>query len=106
MVGQAESGRVISDPFGGNLGCGLINPQHLKLLPCWSDLYRHLIALAFTQHGSAQRGFAADDLNELRAACQLHAATTRAKKELLLLVIGIDQADQCAELYPFAGVVG
>ena len=53
------------DPFGVNLGCDLINPQHLKLLPGWSDLYRDLIALAFTQYGPAQRGFAADDLNEL-----------------------------------------
>jgi hypothetical protein len=83
-----------------------MNPQHLKLLSDWSDLYRHLITLAFTQHGPAQRGFAADDLNELGAADQLHAATIRAKKELLLLVGGINQADKRAELYTFAGVVG
>jgi hypothetical protein len=83
-----------------------MNPQHLKLLSDWSDLYRHLITLAFTQHGPAQRGFAADDLNELSAADQLHAAPIRAEKELLLLVVGIDQADQRAELYTFAGVVG
>ena len=50
----------------------------------------HLITLAFTQHGPAQRGFAADDLNELSAADQLHAAPIRAKKELLLLIVGID----------------
>ena len=83
-----------------------MNPQHLKLLSDWSDLYRHLITLAFTQHGPAQRGFDADDLNELSAADQLHAAPIRAEKELLLLVVGIDQADQRAELYTFAGVVG
>ena len=83
-----------------------MNPQHLKLLSYWSDLYRHLITLAFSQDGSAQRGFAADDLNELTAADQLHAASIRAEKELLLLVVGIDQADQRAKLYTFAGVVG
>jgi len=83
-----------------------MNPQHLKLLSDWSDLYRHLITLAFTQHGLAQRGFAADDLNELSAAEQLHAAPIRAEKELLLLVGGIDQADQRAKLYTFAGVIG
>ena len=83
-----------------------MNPQHLKLLSYWSDLYRHLITLEFSQDGSAQRGFAADDLNELTAADQLHAASIRAEKELLLLVVGIDQADQRAELYTFAGVVG
>ena len=83
-----------------------MNPQHLELLSDWSDLYRHLITLAFAQHGPAQRGFAADDLNELSAADQLHAAPIRAEKELLLLVVGIDQADQRAELYTFAGVVG
>jgi hypothetical protein len=64
MLGQSESWRVIADSFGVNWGCGLINPQHLKLLSGWRELYRHLIALAFSQHGPAQRGFAADDLNE------------------------------------------
>jgi hypothetical protein len=83
-----------------------MNPQHLKLLSDQSDLYRHLIALALAQHGPAQRGFAADDLNELSAADQLHAASIRAEKEVLLLVVGIDQADQRAELYTFADVVG
>ena len=83
-----------------------MNPQYLKLLSDWSDLYRHLINLAFTQHGPAQRGFAADDLNELSAADQLHAAPIRAEKELLLLVVGIDQTDQRAELDTFVGVVG
>jgi len=76
--------------FGVSLLCGLMNPQHLKLLSDWSDLYRHLITLAFTQHGPAQRGLAADDLNELSAADQLHAAPIRPEKELLLLVVGID----------------
>jgi hypothetical protein len=90
----------------GELAGGSINPQHLKLLSDWSDLYRHLITLAFAQHGPAQRGFAADDLNELSAADQLHAAPIRAEKELSLLVVGIDQADQRAELYAFAGIVG
>ncbi len=47
---------------------GSMNPQHLELLSDWGDLYRHFITFAFTQHGPAQRGFAADDLNELRAA--------------------------------------
>jgi hypothetical protein len=75
------------------LACSSTNPQHLKLLSHWGGLYRHLITLAFTQHGPAHRGFAADDLNELSAADQLHAAPIRAKKELLLLVVGIDQAD-------------
>ena len=88
------------------LAGGSMNPQHLKLPSDWSDLYRHLITLVFTQHSPAQRGFAADDLNELSAAEQLHAASIRAEKELLLLVVGIDQADQRAELYTFAGVVG
>ena len=83
-----------------------MNPQHLKLLSDWSDLYRHLITLAFAQHGPAQRGFAADDLDELSAADQLHAAPIRAEKEVLLLVVGIDQADQRAELYTFSDVVG
>ncbi len=82
-----------------------MNPQHLKLLSDCSDLYSHRITLAFTQHGPGQWGFAADDLNELSAPEQLHAATIRAEKELLLLVVGIDQADQCAELNTFAGVV-
>ena len=69
-----------------------MNPQHLKLLSDWSALYRHLVTLAFTQHGPAQRSFAADDLNlnELSAADQLHAAAIRPDKELLLLVVGID----------------
>jgi hypothetical protein len=83
-----------------------MSPQHLKLLSDLSDLYRHLVTLAFTQHGPAQGGIAADDLNELSAADQRHAASIRAEKELLLLVAGIDQADQRAELYTFAGVVG
>jgi hypothetical protein len=39
MLEQAESGRVIADPLKVNHGCGLINPQHLKLLPRWSALY-------------------------------------------------------------------
>ena len=83
-----------------------MNPQHLKMLSDRSDLYRHLITLAFAQHGPAQRGFAADDLNELSAADQFHAAPIRAEKELLLLVVAIDQADQRAELYTFSDVVG
>ena len=83
-----------------------MDPQHLKLLSDWSDLYRHLITLAFAQHGLAQRGFAADDLNELCAADQLHAAAFRAEKEVLLLVAGIDQADQRAELNTSSDVVG
>ena len=83
-----------------------MNPQHRKLLSVWSDLYRHLIALALAQHRPAQRGFDADDLNELSAADQLHAAAIRAEKKLLLRVGGIDQADESAEFYAFAGVVG
>jgi hypothetical protein len=71
-----------------------LNPQHLELLSGRSDLYPHRITLAFTQHGPAQRGFTADDLNGLSAADQLHAASIRPEKELLLLVVGIDQADQ------------
>ena len=27
MMGQAESGRLITDPFGVNLGCGPIDPK-------------------------------------------------------------------------------
>ena len=69
---------------------GSVNPQHLKLLSDCSDLYRHIITLAFAQHGPAQRGLHADDLNHLSAAAQLHAAPIRAEKELLLLVVGID----------------
>jgi hypothetical protein len=83
-----------------------MNPQHLKLLSGSRDLYRHLIALAFPQHGPAQRGIAADDLNELSAADQSHAASIRSEKDLLLPVVGIHQADQRTELYTFAGVVG
>jgi len=83
-----------------------MNPQHLKPLSDWSDLYRDLITLALTQYRPAQRSFAADDLDELSAADQLHAAPVRAEKEQLLLVVGTDQADQRAELYTFAGVVG
>jgi hypothetical protein len=60
------------------------------LLPDWSDLYPNFITLTFTQHRPAQRGFATDDLNELSAVDQLHAAPIRPEKELLLLVIGID----------------
>jgi hypothetical protein len=45
-----------------------MNPKHFKLLLGCGDLYRHLIPFAFTQHGLAQRGFAADDLNDLSAA--------------------------------------
>jgi len=41
-----------------------------------------------------------------RRAAQRHAAAIRAEKELMLLVVGIDQADQRAELDAFAGVVG
>jgi hypothetical protein len=83
-----------------------MNPQHLEPLSDESNLHQYLITLAFAQHGPAQRGFAANDLNELRAADQAHAAPIRAKKEMLLLVVGIDQADQSAELYTFAGVIG
>ena len=50
----------------------------------------HLITLTFTQHGPTQRGFATDDLNELSAVDQLHAAPIRPEKDLLLLVVGID----------------
>jgi hypothetical protein len=85
---------------------GSMNPKHLKLLSDGRTLYRHLVTLAFAQHGPAQRRCAADDLNELCATEQLHAAPIGAKKEVLLLVIGIDQADQRAELYALAGVVG
>ena len=85
-----SSNSINSAWAAGELAGGLMNPQHLKLLSDWSDLYRHLITLAFAQHGPAQRGFAADDLNELNAADQLHAAPIRAEKELLLLVGGID----------------
>ena len=53
---------IASDQLGER-ACGSMNPQHLKLLSGQSDLYRHLITLAFAQHGPAQRGFAADDLN-------------------------------------------
>ncbi|MDB5900426.1 MAG: hypothetical protein JWP41_4028 [Ramlibacter sp.] len=83
-----------------------MNPQHLKLLSDWGDLYRHLITLAFAQHGRAQRCFATDDLNELSAAEQLHTAPIRAEKEVSLLVVEIDQTDQRAELYTFSDVVG
>ena len=31
-----------------------MNPKHFKLLSDWSDLYRHLVTLAFAQHGPAQ----------------------------------------------------
>ena len=67
-----------------------MNPQYLKLLSDWSDLYPHLITLVFTQHGPTQRGFAADDLHELSTADQLHATPIRPEKELLLLVVGLD----------------
>jgi len=89
-------------------GCsgGLLNPQHFKTLWALSELYRHLITFAFAQHGPGQGGLAADDLNNLAPADQLHAAPIRAEKELLLPVVGIDQADQRAELYPLAGVAG
>jgi hypothetical protein len=60
------------------------------LLSDWSDLYPHLITLVFPQHGPAQWGFAADDLNELCATDQLHAAPIRSEKKQLLLVGGID----------------
>lgn len=83
-----------------------MNPQNLELLSDWSDLYGHLVTLAFAQQGPGQGCFAADDLNELRAADQLHAAPIRAEKEVLLPVAGIHQADQRAELYTFPGVVG
>ena len=83
-----------------------MNPHHLKMLSDCGDLYRHLLTLAFAQHGPAQRGLAADDLNELSAADQLNATPIRANKEVLLLVVGIDQADQRAELYTFSDVVG
>src|SRR3954466_13274082 len=85
--------------------CGSMNAQHLELLPDWSDLHGHLVTLAFAQHRSAQRGVGAYDLNELSTADQLHAAAIRAEKERQLLVVGIDQADQRAELYAVAGVV-
>jgi len=83
-----------------------VDPQHLPLLSERTDLYRHGITVAFAQQGPAQRGIAADDLNELSATGQRHAAPTRAEKEQLLLVVGTDQADQRTELYAFAGVVG
>jgi hypothetical protein len=69
------------------LACGLLDPQHLKLLSDWSVPDRHLITLAFAQHGPAERSLAADDLHGLRAADQLHAAPTRTEKELLLLAV-------------------
>jgi hypothetical protein len=30
-----------------------MNPKYLKLLSEWGDRYRHLITLAFAQHGPA-----------------------------------------------------
>jgi hypothetical protein len=93
-------------PIRRELAGGLLSPQHLKLQSDWSDLYRHLITHAFAQHGPGQRGFAADDLNDLSATDQLHAAPIWAEKELVLLVVGIDKADHRAEPYTFAGVVG
>ncbi len=59
-----------------------MNPQHLKLLPDGSALYRHLTTLAFTQHGPAQRGFAADDLNELIAELDALTGVLGSRAEL------------------------
>lgn len=83
-----------------------MHPKHLKLLAGLADLYRYLITFALTQHGPAQRGLTADDLNEFSAVEQLHAAAVRADKKQLLLVVAIDQTDQRPELYALAGVVG
>ncbi len=69
------------------LSHGLMNPQHLELLSDRSDLYRHLITFTLTQHSPAQGGFAADDLDDLRAVEQLHVPPIRAQKDLLLLVV-------------------
>jgi hypothetical protein len=91
---------------GREHACGLENLQHFESLPNRSGLQRHLVTLAFAHHRPTQRGLAADDLNKLWATDRLHAATTRAEKELLLLAVGIDQADQRAELYAFDSVVG
>lgn len=55
-------------------------------------MHEHLITLALTKDGLAPRGLSANDLNELRAAGQLYAAPIWVKKELLLLVVGIDKA--------------
>ncbi|MNW13963.1 hypothetical protein D3C71_2120550 [compost metagenome] len=73
-----------------------MNPQHLELQSARGDLYRDLITLALAQHGPAQGGSAADDLHEVSAAAQLHAAALRAEKDLLQLVVAIHQADQRA----------
>ena len=70
------------------------------------DLYRDLITLAFTQNGLAQRCFAADDLNEVSPAHQLHAASFRAEKKLQLLIVCINQANQRTDLYALIGVIG
>jgi hypothetical protein len=83
-----------------------MNPKHLELLSDSSDLHRYLITLELAQHGPAQRGCTADDLNEPSAADQFHAAPIRPEKEVLLRVVEIDQADQRAELYTVAGIVG
>ena len=89
-----------------NRDAGSMDPNDLELLSDSSNPYRHIITLAFAEHGPAQRGFAADDLNQLSAAEQLHASAIRAEKKLLLLVVGIDQQYQRAKLYAFAGVIG
>ena len=66
---------------------GLLNPQHLEPLSDRSELYRHLITFALTQHSPAQGGFAADDLDEFSAVEQLHVPPIRAEKDLLLLAV-------------------
>lgn len=67
--------------------CGSIKLHHLKPLLYLRNLHRHLIPLELAQHGLAQWGFDADDLHDLIAADQLHAAANRPKKEVLLLAV-------------------
>jgi hypothetical protein len=90
--------------LSGQFGVGLCGNESTapQTAVSWSDLYRHLITLIYQL---AAKGFAADDLYELKAPLtNFMLPHIRPGKELLLLlVVGIDQADQRASCMPLLG---
>ena len=44
----------------GERACGSKKPQHSELLSDWSDLYQHLVTLAFAEHGLPRTASLAD----------------------------------------------
>lgn len=77
---------------------GSIHPQHLEAFVGWLRPVSTPHHPRICPSMALPKGFAADDLNELIAALT-NAACCPHPGQQLLPVVGIDQADQRAQLY-------